>query len=262
MLSAKRKSDGLTVTAYLESKSNGPFVCLQCNEEVILKTGRHRVNHFAHANPIACKFAIGETDAHRHCKFEIYKALLSAPGVRKVALERPFGEVRPDVSAYINGVPVAIEVQISSLSVETIQQRTIECARKGIYVLWLLQWTPALNARRYTPRLWEKWVHAAYFGRVYYWLNGLEVVRYHFEPSFKTVARRSWYSDTGEKIKGGGYSRRSKRYRGAVRGRTLNLATDFVPRERDWWEGNGFTIPAAKLYMDMHRHSRPDESDD
>jgi hypothetical protein len=37
-----------------------------------------------------------------------------------------------------------------------------------------------------------------------------------------------------------------------VRGATLNLATDFAPRERDWWEGNGLTVPAAKIFM--HRN--------
>jgi competence protein CoiA len=98
---------------------------------------------------------------------EIFQALKNDPRVRDVALERPLGTNRPDVSAHINGVPVAIEVQISSLSIETIMQRTIQYAQKGIYVLWLLQWTPKLDAKRYTPRLWEKWIHAAYFGRVY-----------------------------------------------------------------------------------------------
>src|SRR5437870_2552264 len=133
MLSAKRKSDGKTVTAYLESKSHAPFACLLCNEEVILKTGRLRVNHFAHANPIACKFAIGESEPHRRCKMEIFEALQRQPGVSRAALERPLGIVRPDVSAYVNGVAVAIEVQISSLSPETIAQRTREYAIKGIY---------------------------------------------------------------------------------------------------------------------------------
>ena len=166
MLSARRKSDGQTVNAYFESKLNGPFVCLQCNEEVILKTGRNRVNHFAHANPLACKFASGESDEHRRCKIEIYEALLKQPNVRSAALERPLGENRPDVSAIINGIPVAIEVQLSSLSIDTIMRRTIDYFRKGIHVLWLLQWTPNLDDNRYAPRPWENWIHACYFGRV------------------------------------------------------------------------------------------------
>jgi competence protein CoiA len=84
---------------------------------------------------------------------EIYEALQKVPGVRGAALERSLGISRPDVSVYMNGVLVAIEVQISSLSPETIQPRAIEYARNGIYVLWLLQWTPSLDVHRYAPRL-------------------------------------------------------------------------------------------------------------
>ncbi len=251
MLSAKRKSNGQIVTAYLESKHNAPFLCIDCNEEVLLKTGRFRTNHFAHANPIACKFATGESDVHRKCKMEIFEALRNHPNVRGAALEKALGEVRPDVSAYINGIPVAIEVQVSSLSLETITRRTIEYARKGIYVLWLLQWSPALDASRYAPRLWERWIHAAYFGRVFYWLGGLTVVSYHFDPSFKTVPINSWYSQDGKKMTGGGYSQRLKRYRTAVRGITLNLIRDFGGKQRYWWEGKGLRVPDARLFMSV-----------
>jgi competence protein CoiA len=252
MLSAKRKSDGQTVAAYFESKSNAPFVCLQCNEEVILKVGRHRINHFAHANPIACKFAVGESEAHGRCKIELFQALQKEPGVSDVSLERSLDTVRPDVYACIKGVPVAIEVQVSFLSLETIQYRTIEYARKGIYVLWLLQWRPELDAKQYAPRLWEKWIHAAYFGRVYYWIKGLNVVSYHFDPSFKTFPRKSWCSEDGKKVTAGGYSQRSKRYRTPVHGERLNLITDFIPKQRYWWEGNGLKVPDAKLFMQSH----------
>ena len=233
----------------MESKANAPFLCLECNEEVVLKTGRHRVNHFAHANPIACQFAEGESEAHRRCKIEIYLALKKTPGVEDVALERALGEVRPDVSARINGVRVAIEVQISSLSIDTIMRRTIDYYRKGICVLWLLQWTPKLDAPRYTPKLWEKWIHAAYFRRVYYWIEGLTVVSYRFDSAFKSVPKKSWYSEDGDKITAGDYSQRLKRHRTAVREKTLNLARDFGPKQRYWWEGNGIKVPDAKLYM-------------
>jgi competence protein CoiA len=249
MLSAKRKSDGEIVTAYFSSKSHAPFICAQCGDEVVLKCGRNRINHFAHVNPLACKEATGESEIHRRCKMEIFEALRQMPGVHSAVLERPLGSVRPDVSAYINGVPVAIEVQISSLSVETIQQRTIEYARLGIYVLWLLQWTPKLDAKRYTPRIWEKWIHAAYFGNVYYWIEGLKVASYRFDSHFKTIPKKSWYSKDGEKITAEGYSRRSKRHRTAVRGETLDLVADFIPRKRFWWSGNGVTVPDANILV-------------
>jgi competence protein CoiA len=249
MLSARRKLDGQTVTAYFEEKTNGPFLCLECDAEVVLRTGSVRVSHFAHKNPNACPFATGESDAHRRCKMEIYEALLREPGVTNVALERPLGTNRPDVSACINGVPVAIEVQLSALSMETIIHRTAEYARKGIYVLWLPQWTPYLDGVRYSPRLWEKWIHAAYFGRVYYWIKGLKVACYHFEPYLKHVPRNSWYSEDGDKMVVGGYARKSKRHRSPVRGEILNLAKHFVPKEREWWSGGDFVLPTAKLFM-------------
>jgi competence protein CoiA len=259
MLCAKRKLTGEIITAYFANKSQAPFSCPECGDPVILKSGKSRVNYFAHEIPLACRYAENESDRHRRCKMEIYLALQNEPHVRNVALERPLGTNRPDVSAEINGVPVAIEVQISSLSPETIAYRTMEYARKGIFVLWLLQWTPKLDAKRYTPRLWEKWIHAAYFGRVYYWTEGLSIVSYHFDPHLKSVPQKTWYSPKGKKITAGGYTRRSKRYRTAIRGRTFNLATNFGPRSRDWWEGENITIPAAKLYVDQQRNSVPAE---
>jgi len=141
---------------------------------------------------------------------EIYEALLRAPNVTKVALERPLESNRPDISAYINCVPVAIEVQISALSMESIIRRTAEYSRKGIYVLWLAQWTPYVDGLRYSPRLWEKWLHAAYFGRVYYWIEELKVASYHFDPYFKNIPESSWYSEHGEQMSSRAYSRRSK----------------------------------------------------
>ena len=250
MLCAKRKLTGEIITAYLASQAHAPFICPDCNEEVILKAGRRSVNHFAHTNPIACHFAQNESDEHRRCKQEIFEALQRMPNVRSAALERPLGTNRPDVSAIINGVPVAIEVQISSLSIDTIMRRTIDYHRRGIFVLWLLQWTPDLDAPRYAPRQWETWIHAAYFGRVYYWIEGVTVTSYHFDPHRRTIPQKTWYSANGKKITVGGYSLKSKRYRTAVRGKTFNLATDFAPKERFWWEGNGIKVPDAKLYME------------
>jgi hypothetical protein len=56
-----------------------------------------------------------------------------------------------DVSARINGIPVAIEVQLSVLSLETVARRTAEYAKKSVFVLWLTQWPPFLDADRYSP---------------------------------------------------------------------------------------------------------------
>jgi competence protein CoiA len=249
MLTAKRTSDGQTVHAYYEQKRNGPFRCLTCNEEVILKTGKSRVDHFAHANPFACEFAVPESTLHLRCKLEIFEALKKEPSVSDVMLERPCGRVRPDVSAIIKGVKVAIEVQISFLSIERIMERTIAYHQKGIYVLWLLPWRADLDKEKYAPELWEKWLHACYFGRVYYWTGGLNVVEYRFEPYLRVVPKKSWYSDKNKKVTVGGYAAQSIRFRKPERGRTFNIAKDFRPHSRNWWRGGGIKVPDANLYM-------------
>ena len=126
MLSARRKSDGQTVAAYFANKSQAPFSCPECGDPVILKSGKSRVNYFAHEIPLACRYAENESDGHRRCKIEIFLALTKEPHIRNVELECPIGMNRADVYAEINGVPVAIEVQLSSLSPETIASRTME----------------------------------------------------------------------------------------------------------------------------------------
>jgi competence protein CoiA len=245
---------------FKKKKNTGPFSCLQCNEEVILKTGDSKINHFAHTNPLACDYSQGESDLHRRCKTELYEALLQEPGVSKVALERPLGTVRPDVSAIIKGVKVAIEVQISSLSIEMIMARTIAYHQKGIYVLWLLPWTPELDQDRYAPSIWEKWIHACYFGRVYYWKEKLNVLEYEFEPSLKTVERKSWINEKGKKVTVGGYAIRSVRFRHPIQKKLLNLVRDFGPRQRYWWEGGGIKVPDASLFIQAHMRGSRSES--
>ncbi len=249
MLSARRKADAQIVVANSETSSNAPFLCLECNAEVVLRKGSVRVNYFAHRSRASCAFARGESDSHRQCKFEIFQALRRERGVTDVSLERSFGTNRADVFAKINGTPVAIEVQVSVLSIKTIIRRTEEYARKGIFVLWLAQWTPYLDGVRYSPRLWEKWVHAAYFGRVYYWLKGVEVLEYRFEPHLQHVPEFTFGPAKGKLAKAGGYSQHSKRYRNPVRGRVFNLATQFVGKPRNAWQSRTLRVPPAKLFI-------------
>lgn len=250
MLCAIRKSDGITVMASRDENVDGDFRCPECESEVILRKGRLRIPHFSHKATVSCAYGLGETEIHRRCKAEIYEALLRAPHVSDVKLERYLKDVRPDVSARINGVPVAIEVQISNLSVETVIHRTEEYARRGIYLLWLAQWTPGLDSRRYNPKPWERWVHAAYFGRVYYWLGGTQVAPYHFEPFKVRVQKHSWRGPGGRKMTAGGYRHVSRRFKSPVRGRALDIVKDFALREREPWQGGDTLIPRARLFCD------------
>ena len=121
------------VLASSVSKSDGPFTCPMCKGGVLVKKGRVKIHHFAHIPPSDCAYATGETEHHRQAKLEIFEALSKHPQVTKLKLERSLGDVRPDISFYLRDVPIAIEVQVSTLSLDTIIKRTEAYIRKGIY---------------------------------------------------------------------------------------------------------------------------------
>jgi competence protein CoiA len=248
MLSAIRTKDGRQVVAGISIKNTGPFSCPSCKDGVVLRSGTLRLPHFAHKAPVTCSYGKGETEGHRRCKTEIYEALLKRADVSDVVLERPLGEVRPDISAVIRGVRVAIEVQISALPIETVIHRTKEYAKRQIALLWLSPWTPALDGRRYSPRAWERWFHAAYFGQVYYWKRGLTVIPYRFTPHLVRVPKKEWRDEDGALVTAKAYDRRSRRFRKAVAGQPLHLVRDFAPLSRGSFQSKELEVPVARLF--------------
>ena len=191
MLTAIRERDGQKLGAWEAHRDDRPFVCFCCQRVVTLRRGQIIAPHFAHLPPVTCEYGTGESEAHRRCKIAIYESLVADSRVSKCELERNLGTVRPDVSAYINGVPVAIEVQLSTLSLEKIAYRTNEYRRKGIYVLWLPVYHSALDQELYSPRPWERWLHAHYSGRVYYWLEAATVLPVCFRNYYLLLRGRT-----------------------------------------------------------------------
>lgn len=248
MLTALRKSDGDKVLARDTTNAAAPFVCPKCRRELILRKGLIKVHHFAHKPPVACSFGAGETEHHHRAKLEIFDALRSEPNVSHLELERDFGISVADVFAKISGVPIAIEVQRSNLSVNDIAARTSNYHRLGVAVLWLglRQSLPLPN--KYSPRAWERWCHAAYFGRLYYWCHGQVIQPIHLSPYQIQVAATGWYED-GEERSAGGYERRSKRWRTPTLGVPLLLSHHFEVRIRPAWAGGTVSITDCRLYL-------------
>jgi competence protein CoiA len=131
MLSAIRRSDNKKVLAREEVKNNQPFFCPECNNDTILKKGRIKVHHFAHKPPVTCEYGLGETEQHRRCKMEIYDGLVCHSRFANCEIERGMGTVRPDIYACMDGIQIAIEVQLSTLTLENIIYRTSEYAKRG-----------------------------------------------------------------------------------------------------------------------------------
>lgn len=253
MLCGIRVQDNVKVFASNSDKAQGPFLCPGCKHELVLRKGRIKVHHFAHMPPYHCQRGEGESDAHRKCKESIYKTLSQYNHVTSLDVEADFGTVIADIYCVINNIPVAIEIQRSTLSVNEITKRTAAYEKLGIHVLWLALFNKKLGEERYSPKAWEKWCHATYFGRVYYWIADSTIAPVHFAEYKSYVESSSWYNEYGEEQSAGGYYKSSKRYKKPSIGNYLNLATDFQASYKQEWRGGTIYVPNCRIYNDKLR---------
>ena len=247
MLVAIKKGTMQRLAAWRVEKSDGPFCCPACKEDVVLHKGMIRAHHFAHKPDSLCKHGAGETELHRRAKMGIYQALSKLPEL-KCDLEAPLDGVRADVLVQSTNTRrhYAIEVQISQLGMPKIIERTKRYARLGVYVLWLFEWKPELLTDCYTPSVKERWAHALNFGSVYYWRAGDKVTPVKFDKYYLWQAESTWY-EYGQLQSAGGYEYISKRYRTPIVGRNLHISSDFQGVKRSAWSGGDIVIPACRI---------------
>ena len=241
---------GRDVLAWDVTKEDAPFSCPMCNAGVVVKKGRMKIHHFAHIPPSDCAYGTSESESHRKAKVDIYDTLRQNPLITKLQLERHLGEVRPDISFRVGNTFVAVEMQISTLSVDTIEKRTKAYTQKGIHLLWISPYNMALDEERYSPRVWEKYIHTLYFGNVYYCLSGETLLPVHFDDYQLYVEESSWWEGEGQDASErseGGYYRYSKRYRTPRHGKTVKI-TELSPITRKPWSSKGMSLPAARLW--------------
>ena len=231
-------------------KEDGPFLCPRCSAELNIRKGMIKIHHFAHKPPVSCDYGKGESEAHRKAKQSIFDSLRYMDSISELKIEKDWGSVVSDIYAVIQEQRIAIEVQISDLTMHQIMHRTKAYAALGIAVLWLPLFEPKLNKPRYAPRAWEKWLHATYFGRVYYWLEGLTVIPVRFASYEIEVEQTSWYNSLGEEQYAGGYSRRSKRWKTPKNFPPIQIPRDFVIRSRKAWIGGNIQIPSCRILLD------------
>ncbi|WP_040445816.1 competence protein CoiA family protein [Ktedonobacter racemifer] len=104
------------------------------------------------------------------------------------------GPVRPDISCFLGDVPIAIEMQVSSIQLDTIARRTKEYTRRGVYILWISPYeeTSMREGKLYTLRAWERYIHNLYGQTFYYWESGETLYPVHF-GEYKPVVREKPY---------------------------------------------------------------------
>ena len=249
MLTALRTSDNEKVLARSSAKPDAPFMCPACRCEVVLHKGLIRIPHFAHKARAACRLGAGETEDHLLTKLSLFDALRKEANVQDVELEKSFGTSVADVFAIISGVPVAIEVQRSALAIGEITARTAEYHRLGIAVLWIGIPNGDLGLSRYSLAAWERWCHAAYFGRVYYWAGGQTLRPIHFAPLSIRVEESTWRKH-GHVHSAGGYDKRSRRWRKPQPGEPVLVSNGFRRTCRPAWAGTSVRIPECTLFID------------
>jgi len=250
MLTATRSLDGAKVVAAYVDKASGPFLCTSCEQPLILNKGRIRVHHFRHPPQVVCAHGQGESLEHLHCKMEIFDALARHEFASDVELEKHLGPAIADVFARIHGQPVAVEVQRSALSVTEIRQRTQVYTDLGINVLWIAIFPDAPTDTHHSPRACERWLHAAYLGRVYYWVNGLSLRPVHFDDLQLPVDGRTWFDPGGGQRASPAYTRPSQRYRTPSAGPLVDLVRDFRPRLLGPFAGGTVDVPQRRLFLD------------
>ena len=234
-------------------KKASSFICSKCRREVVLHKGKIRAHHFQHKPPSSCSWGQGETGQHYFAKLAIFDALKLESNVKDAEVEKDFGISVADVYAVIDGTPVAIEIQRSNLSVSNITERTVNYHRLGISVLWVA--LPSINlwSKKYSPGAWEKWCHAAYFGRVYYWDSGQYFHAVHFGKHFLHVEHKTWYESGGFENSAGGYERISKRYKTPQHGNRVKLTASFQSKYKVAWSKGTVSVPTCRLYVDSQQ---------
>ena len=230
-------------------RDDAPFACPACLAELILRKGSIRIHHFAHKAPTSCRLGFGETQDHFQVKLAIFDGLRDQANVTHLELEKRLPGAVADIYALISGVPVAIEVQRSVLGVEGIAARTVNYHRLGIAVIWVALSNGNLDFERYSPSAWERWCHAANFGRVYYWSHGQVLRPVHFAPFTLHVAHQTWRKH-GEEHSAGGYDKRSKLWVRPQAGIPMMLSGHFQKRTREAWSGGKLVIPECTLFVD------------
>ena len=274
MLVAVDKNNKRNIS-WITEKSQRPFYCPTCKDEVILKKGKIREDHFAHKPFVDCIYAGGESQKHYKAKRIIYTALNNYRGCTKCDIERQLDGVRPDVSLCIGKTYVAIEIQKSNIDIDEICRRTSQYTKLGIHILWIIPDTMPNNIsyiedqrlQVWRPMEWQKYIHAMYFGRLYFWQYGAVVKPIHlneykyykeagnwvedfYENEGVDLEGTCWHDENHPEAEYGGYWKTSKTKKVLSIGQPVHIVEAFTGILRPSFKSKNWSIPISKVWID------------
>ncbi|HRH02382.1 MAG TPA: competence protein CoiA family protein [Bacteroidia bacterium] len=262
--SALKKSNNSSVYANQVTKSDGPFYCPACLSEAIVRKCTEKVDHFAHSarqSPVIKR----NNKLHNKCRDEILQHLQMAFPDGKWAAERAipsntekdYKQVIPDLSGRINNLPVAIEIQLSPYTVKRIADKAIQYQKRNpkVSVLYVIPLSEELGDVPFRPRLYEKFLHSMFYGRVYYWTpnSGSNLIPVHFSPAKRYIEPSSWFDiENKEERVEGGFWLTYRTVKEPSPGPMVDICTDFVSVLRKEFEPKNLkkSIPECTLFKD------------
>lgn len=242
-------------------KADGPFYCPTCFSDAVLRKCAQKVDHFAHKARLSPVLGPKEKKLHDACTSEICGLLQQHFPEGKWAVERLIPENKaygikalvPDISGRVGETRVAIEVQVSALTIPRIVQRTTDYAKRGIALVWIVPLYEPLGDIPFRPRLYERYLHSIFFGRTYYWWagRGLTVTPVHYGPASRHIEYREWIED-GEEQSAGGFSLAYKIIKTPIYGADISLHRDFLGENRGSFtpENERKEVPACRIWRD------------
>lgn len=151
---------------------------------------------------------MSEGEKHLSAKRQIAHVLEKHPDVTDLQQEHHFGMVQADLTFFFRGIQVAIEIQRSNVSWTNIVERTHQYHILGIHVLWILiSNSPLRKGLDASVPLWQRCLHALYFGVMYYWIGGQLVAPIHLErcvnpkQQYYDFQKGRWHSQLYEQIR-------------------------------------------------------------
>lgn len=246
------------------TKADGPFMCASCLSDAVRKHCTEKRDHFAHKAPTTKVIAAGESKLHFDCKIEIFEALRSAvpegrwvcDSIRISAIKsKQLPELKPDIGGRINGKRVAIEIQVSALTLPQILKRVRGYSGRDIAILWIVPLREPLPDGVFSPRLYERYLHSIYYGRTYYWIkgDGLLVAPVHYGLAWRHIPYSEWYdAELGDVRAAGGYDVPYKRIRTPIPHPKISLVDSFLHHRRNefipWNERKA--VPDSYIFRD------------
>lgn len=253
---------GARWAASLATRADGPFFCATCFSDVVVRKCAEKVDHFAHVARLSPVFGAKEIALHNACTREICEDLAARFPDGNWAVERPIRpskdgvipQLVPDISGRMgNKVPVVVEVQVSALTVPKIIQRTTAYAQRRLSLVWVVPLREPLGAEPFRPRLYERYFHSIFWGRVYYWWPGMGAIvqPVHYGPTTRLIPVSEW-RENGEDMSAGGYMRRYKTIKMPVYGPPVHLAESFDSEFRGAFtpDNERKQVPACHIWRD------------